>query len=300
MFFATIKCESPPSTISLIPLRRIWNTTSPFLQNELIRAVTVSTNSQLLSEQKTELELIESLRFIEHSSFKPSPMTAETYSTRSRRQNKENKFSKSQEEKVAIRATGELQAHQPPEFQLLNFTVVGNSTVSAGQDLTFAYDYIEGSSAASLQLYVGLGVCEDSSQERCRCSVYSFWLTSILINGSQTAGSVTSCQATAKVEGDWLAGFYHVEYLYVPPHFMSGYNLPFLQGVLFEKQGGVSLETYLPPTLLQVDMVGNYSAVPGDVLKFKLSITQGSFPVTYSSIVFQTDSSLQFSLWNSV
>ena len=200
MFFAAIKCEPSLSTISLIPLRRIWNTTSPFLQNELLRAVTESTNSHLLLEQqKTELELIESLRLIEHSSFKPSllPVTAETFSTRSRRQNNENESSKSRPAEVkvsTIRTTGELQAHQPPEFQLLNFTVVGNSTVSAGQVLTFAYDYIEGSSATALELYVALGMCEDSSQERCWCSVLGIWLTSILINWSQTAGSVTSCQ----------------------------------------------------------------------------------------------------------
>uniref|UniRef100_A0A7S0MLS6 Uncharacterized protein n=1 Tax=Cryptomonas curvata TaxID=233186 RepID=A0A7S0MLS6_9CRYP len=216
-------------------------------------------------------------------------MTAETSKGRSKKDMKAEvnpearKFSWNKEQ-VKVRSAGELEAHQPPEFRLLDFSVVGNSTVSASQALTFSYKYIEGPSAASLNLQVRLGVCDDSSQERCRCSAVNLWLSSILINGSQTPGSVTSCMATTTVGEDWMAGFYRVEYLYVSPHYIPIYDYPFLQSVSFEKQDGVASKTYLPPTLLNIEYVGNISVVPGDILRFKISIAQGSFSVRCSGL----------------
>ena len=143
LLFATLTCAS---SLSLIPLRRMWNTTSPYLQDELFRAVSMSaSNAFLLEGHKTELELIEGLRFIESSSFKlETPMmTAETLTARSKKDMKEGVNPKAirfawNKEQVKVRSAGELEAHQPPRFRLLNFSVVGNSTVSAGQALTFS------------------------------------------------------------------------------------------------------------------------------------------------------------------
>jgi hypothetical protein len=324
LLFATM---TGASSLSLIPLRRMWNTTSPFLQNELFRAVSTSaSNAFLLSGHKTELELIEGLRFIESSSLKlePQGMTTETFTAslpvRSKTEVKEEvnlearkfearKFSWNKEQ-VAVRSAGELEAHQPPEFRLLEFSVVGNSTVSASQALTFSYKYIEGPSAATLRMYVELGVCDDSSRERCRCSAVNLWLSSILINGSQTAGSVTSCMATTTVGEDWMAGFYRIENLYVfyrvenlylPPQIIPSYDYPFLHSVVFEKQDGIAFKTYLPPTLLKIDYVGNISVVPGDILQFKISIAQRSFPVGSCSglnFYFRSENTNHFLFWS--
>lgn len=273
-----------------MPLRQMWNTTSPFLQNELFRAVSTSaSNAFLLLGHKTELELIEGLRFIETFSFEPTVTTADTYTARPKNEirkevnPKTRKFSRAwNKEQVTVRSAGELEAHRPPEFQLLNFSVVGNGTVSANQELAFSYSYLEGPSAATLELYVSLGVCEDSSQKKCQCSAVSIWLTSILISGSRTAGNETSCMATTTVGEDWMAGFYRVEFLYVPP--INNIPADYYQSVGFEKQDGFAFKTYLPPTLLNVEFIGNVSVVPGDVIKFKMSIAKGTFPVICSSL----------------
>jgi hypothetical protein len=298
---APLYVQARQATVDLMPFREFWNIKALSLENELLGALSYSIdNTRCLSSATNGLDLAEKLSLIRTT--KESYLHPKAAPDHWMRRSFGGPILEQKTSSAQFDALREVQTEM--NFQFLNFTVLGNHTVSVGQEISFSFSFVEGSDEQlPIRYYLMLDLCENSRQERC-WSGYLFiqydrqQLITTQSIGSRTAGSISTAVATIKV-GDWLAGSYRISFVSIPPYpLVWKKDYPDLQGIQFEKVDGFSFDTLVLPKLLKLDFEGHKFVVPGDTVQFKISVRQGSNPVSCSIYMLQFNSQFEM-FWTS-